>query len=123
MPNERTRPVQPDATPDAPLNPGDPTRDRVPARRRGGHELPDDVQDRPEQNAGYDAAAHGETDAPAEETVAELAMDPADPHGDDRGIHVRDVPDELEGEQPTEDPDDRAERETVAEIRRRERRR
>ena len=25
-------------------------------RRRGGQELPDEVQDRPEQNAGYDAA-------------------------------------------------------------------
>jgi hypothetical protein len=28
----------------------------VPPRRRGGQEPPDDVQDRPEQNAGYDAA-------------------------------------------------------------------
>ena len=33
-------------------------------RRRGGHELPDDVQDRPEQNAGYDAAVRGETGSP-----------------------------------------------------------
>ena len=28
-------------------------------RRRGGHELPDEVQDRPEQNAGYDEAVRG----------------------------------------------------------------
>lgn len=28
-------------------------------RRRGGQELPDDVQDRPEQNAGYDRAVRG----------------------------------------------------------------
>jgi len=31
-----------------------------PRRRRGGQELPDNVQDRPEQNAGYDAAVRGE---------------------------------------------------------------
>jgi hypothetical protein len=30
------------------------------SRRRGGQELPDAVQDRPEQNAGYDAAVRGE---------------------------------------------------------------
>jgi hypothetical protein len=34
----------------------------VPPRRRGGQELPDEVQDRPEQNAGYDAVVHGEAD-------------------------------------------------------------
>lgn len=28
-------------------------------RRRGGQELPDAVQDRPEQNAGYDRAVRG----------------------------------------------------------------
>lgn len=38
---------------------GQPTSDRVPPRRRGGQELPDNVQDRPEQNAGYDDAARG----------------------------------------------------------------
>jgi len=37
-------------------HPDQTTRDRIPARRRGGQELPDDVQDRPEQNAGYDKA-------------------------------------------------------------------
>lgn len=31
-----------------------------PDRHHGGQELPDDVQDRPEQNAGYDAAVRGE---------------------------------------------------------------
>ena len=30
-----------------------------PRSRRGGQELPDDVQDRPEQNAGYDQAVRG----------------------------------------------------------------
>ena len=32
---------------------------RKPRRRRGGQELPDAVQDRPEQNAGYDRAVRG----------------------------------------------------------------
>jgi hypothetical protein len=32
---------------------------RTPRRRRGGQELPDAVQDRPEQNAGYDRAVRG----------------------------------------------------------------
>jgi hypothetical protein len=32
------------------------TADRLPRRRRGGQELPDNVQDRPEQNEGYDVA-------------------------------------------------------------------
>ena len=37
-------------------------------RHHGGQELPDSVQDRPEQNAGYDAAVNG---APAEEVEDE----------------------------------------------------
>ena len=37
-----------------------PEVDSQPKRRRGGQELPDNVQDRPEQNAGYDAAVRGE---------------------------------------------------------------
>ena len=41
------------------------TTSRLPKRRRGGQELPDNVQDRPEQNAGYDAAVRG---GPAGET-------------------------------------------------------
>lgn len=32
---------------------------RKPRRKRGGQELPDAVQDRPEQNAGYDQAVRG----------------------------------------------------------------
>jgi hypothetical protein len=36
--------------------------------QHGGQEPPDEVQDRPEQNAGYDAAVNG---APAEEVEDE----------------------------------------------------
>ncbi|HET9372858.1 MAG TPA: hypothetical protein VFO19_21495 [Vicinamibacterales bacterium] len=38
----------------------DTTTTRPKPRRRGGQELPDELQDRPEQNAGYDAAVRGE---------------------------------------------------------------
>jgi len=37
-----------------------------PKRRHGGQELPDDVQDRPEQNAGYDQAVRGGSGRPVE---------------------------------------------------------
>ena len=44
-----------------------PTTEGLPKRRRGGQELPDNVQDRPEQNAGYDAAVRtGGTGTPIE---------------------------------------------------------
>lgn len=47
--------------PDAPAHPSDPTTSELPKHRRGGQELPDEMQDRPEQNAGYDAAVRGES--------------------------------------------------------------
>jgi hypothetical protein len=40
--------------------------DHAAARRRGGQELPDEVQDRPEQNAGYDEAVRGAGAKPLE---------------------------------------------------------
>ena len=121
MANRKTRDVHSDATPDAPLHPDAPTRDQVPARRRGGQELPDDVQDRPEQNAGYDAAVRGDTGAARGKTADELTVDPAFAR-DDRGVTLQEVPDTLDTE-AAETPDDRAEREVIAEVRRRERRR
>ena len=45
-----------------------------PSRRRGGRELPDDVQDRPEQNAGYDAAVRGEGSGTPVESRDELTV-------------------------------------------------
>jgi hypothetical protein len=91
-----------------------------PERRRGGHELPDDIQDRPEQNAGYDEAVHhGEPAAAADEWNVE-ALGAGDSAGD-LTLHEVDVeqPDTREGD----DPDARAERDVIAEVRRRERRR
>jgi hypothetical protein len=38
------------------------TNNIPPDRHHGGKELPDDVQDRPEQNAGYDAAVRGDAE-------------------------------------------------------------
>ncbi len=49
--------------------PGGPTTAPKPpssGRRLGGQELPDNVQDRPEQNAGYDEAVRGERGTPIE---------------------------------------------------------
>jgi hypothetical protein len=65
----------------------------------GGQEPPDELQDRPEQNAAYDEVVDGFT-APMPE---------------DR------VPAPDNDEAPPEDVDDRAAREAAAEVRRRER--
>jgi hypothetical protein len=84
---------------------------RVPRRRRGGQELPDDVQDRPEQNAGYDAAVRGDTTSDDRDLQLEAA-------GDD----VERVP-PAAGTSRDAEIDARAERDAAAEVRRRERRR
>jgi hypothetical protein len=60
----------------------------MPTRRRGGHELPDDVQDRPEQNAGYDAAVRGERGSPVR-TVDEAEIVPlTDGEPRSKGIRI-----------------------------------
>jgi hypothetical protein len=120
MASRRTRrePLHP--VPNAPDDPAQPTRDAVPRRRYGGQEYPDEVQDRPEQNAGYDEAVRGETTAPGQEPVDALVIE----GGDERGVRIRQIPDELPtDERPAETPDDQAERDVLAEVRRRERRR
>jgi hypothetical protein len=71
---------------------------RVPVRRRGGQELPDEVQDRPEQNAGYDAVAHEGEPIPE---GPDMPLDPA-------------------AQESLEDLGDPAEREVRKEIRRRQ---
>ena len=49
-------------------------KDTQPARRRGGQELPDEVQDTPAQNRGYDAAVRGESTATPPETLDEAEV-------------------------------------------------
>jgi hypothetical protein len=99
-----------------------PQRDEKPRRpiadrHHGGQEPPDDQQDRPEQNAGYDAVVRGEAPSPASGPVDEMGIDSlADPK---LGI---DQMDEAPGSRPAQDPDTRAEQEAIAEVRRRERR-
>jgi hypothetical protein len=118
MPTRRPRREPLAANPDPPADPAQPTNARLPTRRRGGQELPDDVQDRPEQNAGYDAAVAGDSTATPRDTHED-----ADVEGG-ADLHIRPVPDGLPPEdRPVETPDDRAERDVVAEVRRRERRR
>jgi hypothetical protein len=69
---------------------------------RGGQEPPDEVQDRPEQNETYDAVVNG---GEAASTVREEDYIAAAGNESDEN----------------ERPDDRAEREAVREVRRRER--
>jgi hypothetical protein len=63
-----------------------PNQDNPHGAPRGGHELPPEVQDRPEQNRGYDEAAHGRADE--ERRVDPVADDERDrggePDEDDR---------------------------------------
>jgi hypothetical protein len=52
---------------------------------RGGQEPPDEVQDRPEQNAAYDAAVRGErTDAEEPDTADADAIERGRPEADGR---------------------------------------
>ena len=86
----------------------------IPERRRGGQELPDEVQDRPEQNAGYDAAVRGDTgDSP----VSERDLIPEAAGEDDERVPP------SSGTPALKEIDTRAERDAAATVRRRERRR
>ncbi|HEX7088265.1 MAG TPA: hypothetical protein VF198_18045 [Vicinamibacterales bacterium] len=69
-------------------------------RRRGGQELPDEAQDRPEQNRGYDKAVRGGVPLPE--------PDDTDP-----------LPDEP---RPADSTGEEAARRAAADVRRRERR-
>ncbi len=92
---------------------------RLPARRRGGQALPDEGQDRPEQNEGYDQAVRGGP-----------AGTPQDPLMD---IDADLTTEDSNAATPAEDPertsrkaalaaiDERAARAAAAEVRRRER--
>ena len=87
-------------------------RDRVPPRRRGGQELPDAVQDRPEQNAGYDAAVRGESTATPQETAEDLEIGLRPERS---GVSVDPFEDDAERRPRT--ADDRAERDAAADVR------
>jgi hypothetical protein len=68
---------------------------------RGGNEPPDEVQDTPEQNAGYDAAARGEHVAdPVDPEPVDPARDaPPDRHAADRGKRaLTDMPERPAGQ-------------------------
>ena len=63
---------------------------RVSTPRSGGQELPDSVQDRPEQNRGYDEAVRGDERARqqqgAEGTADEQFEDDEDDDADDEAV-------------------------------------
>ena len=102
--------------PDAPFDPAEPTNERPPKRRRGGQELPDSVQDRPEQNAGYDAAVHGDADIDAQGPSGEADLVP-----EERGADEERVPPESAERSGIEQIDDRAEQDAIRAVRRHER--
>ena len=84
--------------------------DKVPPRKPGGHELPAHIQDRPEQNAGYDAAVRGRAGDPL--------WDAAERADEDMDAPIADA---AENEDPITRIDDRAEQDAANEVRRRER--
>jgi hypothetical protein len=81
-------------------------------RHHGGQELPDSLQDRPEQNAGYDAAVRGEPRTATDGT--ELVPEPA-------GTEDERVP-PAPATNALDAIDDRAERDAVRDVRRRSQR-
>jgi hypothetical protein len=123
MPRLRPTHEQPDATADDLADLARPTADELPPRRRGGQELPDEVQDRPEQNAGYDEAVRGEDVEPSVETVAEADVEGADAIVGAPGGRRSDEPlsPEMAAHERAEAIDTRAEQDAIAEVRNRER--
>jgi hypothetical protein len=90
-----------------------------PRRRRGGQELPDSVQDRPEQNAGYDAAVReGEAAVPDEP----LGFDDGEPSPEEREMREESVAPRSTPRTALEEIDERAEQDAINEVRRREKR-
>ena len=69
------------------------------SRRRGGQQLPEDVQDRPEQNAGYDAAVRGEGSGTPVESQDEVSVI-------DLESGARDAELTIEGPENEPEPDD-----------------
>jgi hypothetical protein len=85
--------------------------------RRGGQELPPEVQDRPEQNAGYDEAARGgDTDPNLGRDELSAVSPPEDVSPGDGDAADTGTPE-------AEPVDDREARGAAADVRRRERNR
>jgi hypothetical protein len=91
---------------------------RTPPRRRGGQELPDELQDRPEQNEGYDRAARGGPAGTPKDPLIELDTDlRVDEQATDGELVTE--PDRADR---LDDIDERASERAAADVRRRERR-
>ena len=82
-------------------------------KRRGGQELPDELQDRPEQNRGYDETVESGEPLDTEDTLETESLE-REPVDDELFA----VDDDIE---IPADPDEAAERDAVREVRRRER--
>ena len=81
-------------------------------KRRGGQELPDKVQDRPEQNAGYDDAVEFGDALETQDALETESLEPG-------RRRLSEVDDDVEP--TTKDPDEAAARDAAREVRRRER--
>ena len=82
-------------------------------KRRGGQELPDELQDRPEQNAGYDDAVEA---GDALDTLDALEIESLE--RDATGDELSEVDDDID---LPDGPDEAAATEAAREVRRRER--
>ena len=60
-------------------------------KRHGGQELPDDVQDRPEQNAGYDDAVEFGDALDTQDALETESLEPGS-----TGDELSEVPDEFD---------------------------
>jgi hypothetical protein len=70
-----------------------------PDRPRGGQELPDDLQDRPEQNAGYDEAVRGRHRGTPAEPKSDAEVIDLDEGTGPRSIRIEGEEGEREGEE------------------------
>ena len=84
-------------------------------RRRGGQELPDEVQDRPEQNAGYDEAVEFGDPLDTEDAFEAESLERGA-----TGDELAEVED-LDMSAEDEGPDEAAAADAAREVRRRER--
>ena len=100
-------------------DPTESTEQMPPDHHRGGQELPDDVQDRPEQNEGYDRAVRGGPAGTPQDPLMEVdtALTTEDPDAEVSAAE----PGRTRREADFAEIDDRAARAAAAEVRRRER--
>src|SRR3954463_488901 len=115
--DEEERESAPDRAETAPRGGVDPDT----GRHLGGHELPDAVQDRPEQNAGYDEAVHGAPQGLIDPDDGERRDTDAEIAGDLAASAAEEDPAETERRRRFAQIDDAAANDAAQTVRRRDR--